>query len=113
MQNMDEWDILELREKTTGQSVCAVFSYISGTVCHTLLIGQDYEHLPYRPGMVSQILHAKELGCTHVQLGFSADMEKIRLGATGVSKYALIQASDTFAYEYISNLQQNSKPVTQ
>lgn len=111
MKDMDEWDILELRDKLSGTTVCAVFSYISGTVCHTLLIGQDYDHLPYRPGMVSQIMHAKELGCTHVQLGFSADMEKIRLGATGVSKYALIQANDTFAYEYISMLQQHNKPV--
>lgn len=104
MRDMDEWDILELREKTSGKVVCAVFSFITGTMCHTLLIGQDYDYLPYRPGMVSTIMRAKSLGCSHVQLGFSADMEKIRLGATGSTKCALIQTTDTFTYEYISML---------
>lgn len=104
MQHRDSWDILELRDKASGKTVCAVFSFITGTVCHTMLIGQDYDYLPYRPGMVSTIMRAKELGCTQIQLGFSADMEKIRLGASGTTKCALIQTSDTFAYEYIAML---------
>ncbi|MBL7811196.1 MAG: GNAT family N-acetyltransferase [Bacteroidetes bacterium] len=109
MQNTVGWDVLELVDKQSGKAVCAVYSYLTGGVCHTMLIGQDYDYNPYRPGMIETIKRAKELGCTTVQLGYSADMEKIRLGCTGKPKFALIQTQDTFAYEYISMLDTKKK----
>jgi 7-keto-8-aminopelargonate synthetase-like enzyme/predicted N-acyltransferase len=109
MQHNPNWDIIELREKTTGKVVCAVFNYLSADVYHTMLIGQDYDFNPYRPGMIEVIKRAKLLGCSTIQLGFSADMEKVRLGCVGTEKYALIQTSDTFAYEYISMLDNKKK----
>jgi hypothetical protein len=49
------------------------------------------------------------MGCENILLGYSCDMEKLRLGAKGKVKCAYIQTSDTFAYEYISMVSSNKK----
>jgi predicted N-acyltransferase len=109
MHGMSNWDVVELWDKETGEVACAVFSFVEGNQYNTLLIGQNYEYSAYRPGLLAAILRGNALGCDTILLGYSCDMEKLRLGAKGKVKCAYIQTSDTFAYEYISMVSATKK----
>ncbi len=109
MHAMPNWDVVELWDKETGNVACAVFSFAEGNQYNTLLIGQDYNYGAYRPGLLAAILRGNAMGCENILLGYSCDMEKLRLGAKGKVKCAYIQTSDTFAYEYISMVSSNKK----
>jgi 7-keto-8-aminopelargonate synthetase-like enzyme len=68
---------------------------------HGLLVGLDYslnaEHNVYRRAIYEVLRRASELGCQSAHLGFSADVEKKKFGATGTATCAYVQVKDNFA----------------
>ncbi len=79
--------------------------------CHTnavhvyspMLIGMDYEYLMeygvYRQTLFEVVKRANALGCSKVNFGISATIEKKRIGAVLYPKVGYFQAKDNFAME--------------
>ena len=108
------WEILELRLKDNPQQVAAViFNYKSGTSYSAMFIGVDYtvqqEYMCYRQALYQSLLRAKELGVKQMHLGFTADLEKRRIGANPVHVHGYMQIKDHYNMSVIGNIQKTSR----
>jgi 7-keto-8-aminopelargonate synthetase-like enzyme len=104
------WEVLRLTIEDVyleGQACCVVFCYKSGDAYIPMIIGLDYTFNKqfgiYRQALYRLILRAKELGKSKVMLGFSAGIEKKKLGAKEASTYAYMHIRDTFDLEVLSS----------
>lgn len=61
----------------------------------------------YRNLLFTAILRAKELGCTRVLFGLTAEEEKNKLGATITPKIAYIQMKDNFEFNELDLIEKN------
>ena len=87
---------------------CVVFCYKSGDAYVPTIIGIDYifnrKFGIYRQALYQIILRAKQLGKEKIFLGFSASVEKKKLGAKVVATNAYLHARDTFQMEVLSSV---------
>ncbi|MNY66684.1 hypothetical protein D3C86_2041520 [compost metagenome] len=63
----------------------------------------------YRQLLFQIIKRANTLGCSKIDLGFSATFEKRKLGAEITPKIAYIQAKDNYSLEALNSLQNEIK----
>jgi len=111
------WEILELHINTeefkNENAVSVIFNYKSGNSYSAMFIGVDYnmqkDFMPYRQALYQSILRAKKLGVKNLHLGFTADMEKKRLGATPKISYGYVQIKDHYNLSVISNIAKTSR----
>ncbi|WP_439882016.1 GNAT family N-acetyltransferase [Pontibacter sp. MBLB2868] len=93
-----------INRKPVGVCFCHINS---DKVYSPMLIGMDYEYLMeygvYRQTLFQVVKRANELGCTKVNFGISATIEKKRIGAVLYPKVGYYQAKDNFAMELIEN----------
>ncbi|GAO45248.1 aminotransferase class I/II-fold pyridoxal phosphate-dependent enzyme [Flavihumibacter petaseus] len=97
----DRWDILELSlPEVTHGPVAVLFSYRTETDYIPTIIGIDYTHNGefniYRQTLYHAIQRAVTLGAKNIRLGFTASMEKKKLGATAIATYAYTHIEDSF-----------------
>jgi len=82
------------------KTVCVVFSYIAGDNYIPMIIGLDYsynkEYKVYRQALYQLVMRAKMLGKKKIHLGFSAAVEKKKLGAAIFPTYAFMQIRDGY-----------------
>jgi 7-keto-8-aminopelargonate synthetase-like enzyme len=115
MARHEGWDIttLHLRkghdEMAPHQSMIAVmFCYRSEHTYSPMILGMDYEYLQtlkcYKQVLYRMMLRARQLGCTRVQLGFSAATEKKKVGAVQVPTWAFVQVKDNFNLQELGNI---------
>jgi len=110
------WEVLELYlvgdKNKEKEAITAIFNYKSGNSYSAMFIGVDYsaqaECMPYRQALYQTILRAKQLGVENLHLGYTADMEKKRLGATGKETFGYVQIKDHYNLSVISNIAKNS-----
>jgi hypothetical protein len=90
-----------------------VFSYKTSTAYIPLLIGIDYtdnaEFGIYRQALYQVLLRAKKLGKSKILLGFSAGLEKQKLGAQAQKVYAYMHSHDSYTMEQLAVYSTNSK----
>ncbi len=106
------WEIIELHLNIDGKkdnkAVSVIFNYKSGDSYSAMFIGVDYksqkDFMPYRQALYQSILRAKKLGVKKLHLGFTADMEKKRLGAVPYQTYGYVQIKDHYNLSVISNI---------
>jgi 7-keto-8-aminopelargonate synthetase-like enzyme len=115
------WEIIQLRLKAEfdpeQKVVAVIFNYLSGKSYSAMFIGVDYQaqkdFMPYRQALYQTILRAKSLGVEKLHLGFTADMEKKRLGAGAVRAHGYVQVKDHFNLSVLGNLNQATVVVHQ
>jgi len=106
------WEIMELHlttdEHKNNKAVSVIFNYKSGDTYSAMFIGVDYsrqkDFMPYRQALYQSVLRAKELGVERLHMGYTADMEKKRLGAVSKQTYGYVQIKDHYNLSVISNI---------
>jgi hypothetical protein len=73
-----------------------------------MIIGMDYTFNAkfgiYRQALYQVVLRARQLGMEKILLGFSATIEKKKIGARAVPTFAYMHARDTFQLEVLSSI---------
>src|SRR5690606_32931453 len=109
------WEILSLRLKNEAHPVAVIFNYKSGNTYSAMFIGINYKvqtaHNGYRQALYQTILRAKKLGMQSLRLGFTADFEKTRLGATAIAAHAYVQIKDGYNMSVIANINKSAMAV--
>jgi hypothetical protein len=105
------WEVLSLKLKTENglEEVAVVFNYKSGSTYNAMFIGINKhiqtEFSVYRQALYNILNRAKDLNCIQVQLGFTASLEKRRLGAESQATVAYMQSEDHFNASVIESMQ--------
>ena len=110
----DHWDIMFLYLKEDGpifedgkkKPVAVLFSYIDPVNYSAKFIGLDYNYLYthkiYKQALFKSVFRAKELKKKNIQLGFTATLEKKKLGARVIDSSAFIQIKDHYNHDVIA-----------
>lgn len=105
--NNQQWEVHTLHHQGHAEEMAVVFSYVSGATYIPTLIGMNYQYLGeykiYKQSLYRILQRAKELGCTKVNMGFGAGLEKRKLNCEAVAGYSLIQMNDLFSAEFLGN----------
>lgn len=99
MYDNEHYDVICLYSKDLPeQPVSVMFSYINGSTYSALIVGIDYSNLyhlnPYKQILYQTVKRAKALDCQTLDLAFTAEMEKKKVGATVHPVYAYVQAME-------------------
>jgi len=95
----ENYDIIRLYSKESPiHPISIMFSYVNDTTYNALIVGIDYSNLyrlnPYKQILYRTVQRAKMLGCKSLDLAFTAEMEKKKVGAKVHSVYAYVQAME-------------------
>ena len=92
-----------------NSTVAVVFCHCSSENYNPMIIGLDYTYNAdfkvYRQALYQVVLRAKKLGKKRVNLGFSAGIEKKKLGALSSSIYAFMQTRDSYHAAILASMQ--------
>lgn len=113
------WEVLRLTLKTdrnetqSGPTVCMVYCYQSGDAYIPMVIGLDYTYNKqfkvYRQALYQLVMRARQLGKKKVYLGFSASIEKRKVGARQHPAYAYMHVSDTYNMQVLEGRSMTAK----
>ncbi len=119
----DGWEVLVLNlkqqadDQVTVKPVCMVFCYQSGDAYIPMIIGMDYafnkEFKIYRQALYRLVMRAKELGKKKIYLGFSAGIEKKKVGAKQIPTFGYMQTKDSFNLETLAGISQLTGGISQ
>ena len=105
------WEVIRLTIEGVyleGQACCVVFCYKSGNAYVPMIIGMDYtfnhQFGIYRQALYQVVMRANALGKEKVYLGFSAGIEKKKLGAIAVPTSAYMHVRDSYDLEVLDTL---------
>lgn len=106
----ENWEVLQLtlNDPTiqTDQPCCVIFSYKTKEAYIPMIIGMDYtcnqEFGIYRQALYQMVLQAKKTGKKKILMGFSADIEKQKLGAKPTGTFAYMHTCDSYNMEALS-----------
>ena len=105
--NSSHWEMMELwlKEVSTSGPVAVVCCHKSSDAYIPMVIGIDYTwnktYNVYRQALYQVSLRAMQLGKTRLLLGFSADIEKQKMGAVAAKTWAYLHTSDSFNNEML------------
>ncbi len=107
------WHVILLREKKSQEIVSILYGYNHKEKFYAKIIGLDYSlpasHELYRQTLYQTMLKASVLGCKQLHFGFTASIEKKKLGAKQVKLHSYSQVSDQFNLEYINAFEKSIK----
>jgi 7-keto-8-aminopelargonate synthetase-like enzyme len=107
------WEILTLKlrtgdDKAVKKTVAVVFSHIAGDNYIPMIIGLDYsfnkEYKIYRQALYQVVMRGKKLGKKAIHLGFSATIEKKKVGALSSPTYAFVQTKDNYNAQALATM---------
>ncbi|NVK42184.1 MAG: aminotransferase class I/II-fold pyridoxal phosphate-dependent enzyme [Oceanospirillaceae bacterium] len=111
---LDCFDIIRLylrddpRPESARRPVGVMFSYFASDTYHAKIVGLDYEfNLEF--GVYKQILYrtlkrANSLGARRLDLAFTAELVKKKIGARPENTWAFVQLMDTFNLQVIDTM---------
>ena len=103
MSSSENYDVIKLYLKNPENEndiklVGVMFSYVDSNNYDALIVGLDYEYVYkyncYKQILFQTVLRAKKLGCKKLDLAFTAELEKKKLGAQKVNVFAYVQSSE-------------------
>lgn len=109
--NYKNWEILSIKLKTDNglEEVAVIFNYLSGHTFNAMFIGINKhintEFSIYRQALYQILKRANEVDSTKVNFGFTASLEKRRLGAESFKTIAYMQSDDHFNASVIEAMQ--------
>lgn len=105
------WEVIQLHLKDAyiqDTPCCVVFCYKTQDAYIPMIIGMDYTFNRkfgiYRQALYQVVLRAKQLGKRRILLGFSASIEKKKLGAKAVQSFAYMHIRDSYNLEVLSSI---------
>ena len=106
MLHHDAFDVLRF---STGTEMDAVMvSHVNGQHYTALLVGFEPAHVRthnlYKVILFHTVERARALGCTSINLAFTADVTKQKVGARPVNTSAYALIDDTFQANVLENL---------
>ena len=115
----NSWETLVLKLKIgdgSSKTVAVVFSHVGGVNHIPMIIGIDYtyneDYKVYRQALYQVMMRAGTLGKKKVLLGFSAPIEKRKVGAELSSTYAFMQIRDNYNAETLAMMSLTSANLT-
>lgn len=110
------WEVIELCNKENNEILSVVFCYKNNSTYNPMVIGLNYtrnaEFKTYKQSLYQILTRARNLNFEKINLGFSADIEKRKIGANIIETYAYICSDDTFNQAVMSNINSNKKERT-
>jgi hypothetical protein len=113
------WETLVLKLKTddgSNKTVAVVFSHTGGENHIPMIIGLDYtyngNYKVYRQALYQVMMRAGKLGKKRVLLGFSAPIEKKKVGAELSPTYAFMQIKDNYNAETLAMMSLTTTTLT-
>ncbi len=113
------WEVLSLTVKKEfdfkgiEKPVAVVFCNRSGTAYMPLVMGLDYSYhasfKTYRQALYQLVMRGKALGCTQINLGFAASVEKKKVGAVTSPVYAYMQTKDNYNFQVLANMAMSAR----
>lgn len=113
------WEVLSLNVKNKfdfngiRKPVAIAFCYKTSTMYEPVIIGMDYcyneSYKTYKQLLFQLIQRAKTINCKKINLGFSASIEKKKLGATSISTFGYMQAKDNYNFQVLANMTSANK----
>jgi hypothetical protein len=110
----ENWEVLVMVIKKEydyngiDKPVNIVFSYKTANAYMPMIMGMDYTYNGdfkiYRQALYRWVMRARELGKEKISLGFSAGVEKKKVGAVPVETYAYMQAKDNFNFQVLAEM---------
>ncbi len=102
------YDVIRLYEKDNQRLVAVLFSEFSGERYNAKVVGMDYDSVSklnaYKQILFQSILRAHNLGAKSIDLAFTADLEKKKVGATCEERRGFVLIRDTSAQTVMLNL---------
>ena len=109
MCNDDEYDIIRLYLKNhLEKPVAVMFSHINNKLYNAMLVGLDYNFVKsnntYKQILYQTVVRAKSLNCDTLDLAYTAEMEKKKVGAIPQPTFAFIMALEHFSHAQMESL---------
>ncbi|MDQ2719406.1 MAG: PHP domain-containing protein [Bacteroidota bacterium] len=107
----ENWEVIKLtfqdnKLQTNDMPCCIIFCCKTQDAYIPMIIGIDYtfnrQYGIYRQALYQLVLRAQQLGKQKILLGFSATIEKKKLGAKPISTFAYMHTSDSYNMEALS-----------
>lgn len=109
MYNDPNYDMIRLYLKGSNEVIGVLFSYRNGNMYNALVVGLNYEyvrtHNTYKQMLFQSVLRAQTLGCTSLDLAFTAELEKKKVGAVIKPVYAFVQAVEHLSHAILETIQ--------
>jgi 7-keto-8-aminopelargonate synthetase-like enzyme len=114
---LNKWEVLTLSVKREfdfngiEKPVAVIFSCKTDDAYIPMIIGMDYsysrDYKIYKQALYQLVMRGKSLGCKKINLGFSASIEKKKVGAVPVNTYGYMQAKDNYNFQVLANMTMN------
>jgi 7-keto-8-aminopelargonate synthetase-like enzyme/predicted N-acyltransferase len=105
------WEVIELSDKKHETVLSVVFCYKNNNTYNPMIIGLNYNESttlkPYKQSLYQILIRARELNLEKVNLGFSADIEKRKVGAQKTETFSYISTDDTYNQTIMANINTN------
>lgn len=112
------WEVLSLTVKKEfdfngiEKPIAVVFCYKTADTYLPMIIGLNYSYnavyKTYKQALYQMVMRGKKLGCLKVNLGFSASIEKRKVGAAALVTFAYMQAKDSYNFQVLANMANNA-----
>ncbi len=93
--------------------ITVMYSYVDTGKYQALTVGLDYQyvrsHNTYKQMLFQTVWRAWELNCTEIDLAYTAELEKKKVGAKPIPTVAFIQVMDHFNHTVIASFAQSSQ----
>lgn len=93
-----QYDIISLYHKKNNTLAAVMFSYTYNNHYNALIVGLNYDyvyqHKAYKQILYQTLQRAKQLNCHHLDLGFTAELEKKKIGAKTQKVFAYVQSTE-------------------
>ena len=116
----NNWELLTLKLnksiKLNEPVVCVVFCNKNGENYIPMIIGIDYDynnsHKVYKQALYQVVQRGNALGKKNINLGFSATIEKKKVGAKVIPTHGYMQAKENYSFQLIDSLTKNTVQIT-
>lgn len=96
------------RPEALRKPVAVMFSFFNGPTYTALIVGMDYQYLRsheiYKQALYRTVWRAWDLECDQLDLAYTAELAKKKVGARPKPAYAYVQAVDHFNFAQIAAL---------
>jgi 7-keto-8-aminopelargonate synthetase-like enzyme len=107
MNESEHYDIMTLYLKDQPEKPVAImYSFINHGVYSAMMVGLDYRfvktHNTYKQILFQTVKRAKALGCEKIDLAYTAEMEKKKVGAKVEGAYAYTMAMEHYSFALLN-----------
>ncbi|WP_196893956.1 aminotransferase class I/II-fold pyridoxal phosphate-dependent enzyme [Aureivirga marina] len=110
MNSSKNYDFVQLFLKNGEEKILVgvMFSHVFNKNYNALIVGLDYDYVfknkTYKQIMYQTLKRAKELDCKKLDLAYTAELEKKKLGAEATEVFAYVQATEHFSHSILESL---------